>query len=205
MVFLKAIDDSILNTTNDKVNKENILNEISRRSEQRGDSKEVNFTYDLKSGRKIYLTPEEIERLRLRKLAAESEGANAAKGNADTDGAPSREIVVVKAPTVPVWPGTSTEQSYKDWLKKTQAAKVAGGGGKQEAPAPRARFFNAYNRLRNKDLVISVEHCHHCQHHNTTLRHDATEYTKQSDAILKALAKVCCLHITHDVLVRFLI
>lgn len=185
MRFLQAIDDSILNTTNDLANKENIQNELKKRNEQRDANKDVNFTYDLKSGRKIFLTLDEVERIRLRKIeAADAEDVD--KGNDFTaHGSPA-----VKVPTKPMWPGTSTEQSYKDWLRKMQSAKSRSDGKPDNIAAPRARFFNAYPRLRNRDLVVSIEHCHHCQHHNTTLRHDAAEYTKQADSMLKCLSKV---------------
>jgi glutathionyl-hydroquinone reductase len=52
------------------------------------------------------------------------------------------------------------------------------------------RSFNLYKKLEKFDMVIYIEHCHNCQHHNVSVRHDLQEYVRYSDKFLRILGQV---------------
>lgn len=57
-------------------------------------------------------------------------------------------------------------------------------------PNSQPRFYQAYNLLSMGDMIISIEHCHNCEHHCATLRHDASEYVRKADYMLRTLAQI---------------
>ena len=57
-------------------------------------------------------------------------------------------------------------------------------------PNSQPKYYQAYNLLGAGDLVISIEHCYNCEHHCATLRHDALEYVRKADHMLRTLAQI---------------
>jgi hypothetical protein len=160
--------------------------------EQRG-AKEVEmaYTYDLLSGRKITLSQAEANALERRKKLEQYLNVKDISELNETDSSKKKKEgagadVYIPAPTQPEWPGKSTGTSVEKWM---QRMKISRGELPEEAP-PAPRFYSAYNRLQVLDLIISVEHCHNCEHHSMTLRHDAGEYVRNADFMLRCLAQV---------------
>ena len=91
--------------------------------------------------------------------------------------------------TPPAFPGVRTEKSVEQWVKKSIEYRKSEQGVKESEPA-KAKMFGAYRKLGNLDLVISIEHCHNCEFHNISLRHDPEEYITSADSFLRALSKV---------------
>ncbi len=55
---------------------------------------------------------------------------------------------------------------------------------------PQARQFNAYTKLEKHDLIISIEHCVNCEHHNISTRHKCEEYVRNADNFLKICSNI---------------
>jgi hypothetical protein len=159
-------------------------------------SSAIAFTYDLMSGRKVPLTQAQFDALERRSkldalcnMRSVSDLNNDDEDDADAGGKRGRKAAAADAwmpvQTMPEWPGRSTGSSVEKWLQR----KLSRNDVKDAAPPPEPRHYPAYNRLEQLDLVIAVEHCHNCEHHNMTLRHDPKEYLLNADTILRALAE----------------
>ena len=77
--------------------------------------------------------------------------------------------------------------SLEKFVKRMLVARV---GEEILDPNSQPRFYQAYNLLGMGDLIISIEHCHNCEHHCATLRHDAFEYVRKADYMLRTLAQI---------------
>lgn len=173
------------------------------------------FTYDMKSGRRILMSAEEVEaRDRRRELfqlgSAKEVDLKSGGGEGDDGSMPgvpdrnqSRPPIAPYSPppaepTKPNWPGPSTGHSTEGWVKKTRAARdLAAREADLRAAAvaeyTRARSFAAYQKLEVNDIVVSIEHCVNCHCHNVTLRHQPKEYIANADAFLVSVA-----HMAHE-------
>lgn len=97
-------------------------------------------------------------------------------------------------------PSPHIQQEIDSWVNKIRAlreqeAKLVQPPQKQKVvekvvDMKQSRFFGAYNRLDKLDLVFSVEHCHSCEHHSFSLRHDPKGYVSTADATLRMLAQI---------------
>lgn len=152
------------------------------------------YTYDLRTGRKIPLSVAQLqaeERKRqqmamgnigsLTKVEDELMGsAENANKKSNGDQSPSTH----KAE----YPGKRTEKSVEEWLEKMRKHLP---NAKSEACRPiKEMYFEVYQTLDNLDLVISIEHCHNCEHHNVSLRHDPNEYIRYAEDMLRLLGQV---------------
>jgi len=172
------------------------------------------FTYDMKSGRRVLLSAEEIEardrRRELFQLGGAKELELKSGGGGDDGSMPgvpdrhqSRPPLAPYSPppaepTKPNWPGPSTGHSTEGWVKKARAARdlearEAEVRAAAVAEYTRARFFAAYQKLEVNDIVISIEHCVNCHCHNVTLRHQPKEYIANADSFLVSVA-----HMAHE-------
>lgn len=159
--------------------------------------------YDIESGRRILVsTAEHIKEERERKKKAmiitpdEDDlmaGPNANGGNGGYQ--------------APQYPCKRIENSVTDWLKKMEIYRQENSsftshgnkhsknnGHRSKAVAsnlPPARNFQIYQLMEKFDLLISIEHCHNCQHHNVTTRHNPEEYIKLADDCLRNLTEKC--------------
>lgn len=186
-----------------------------------------NFTYDLKSGRRILLSAEEIAERQRRALALASgntieidlvtgAGVGGGGGGGGGGGSGGRPTSPGKSPvdknqacnqsnpnpnpgpTRPEWPGTSTARSTEQWVKKMREERE-GGKDKQNGWKDGGRYLGVYDRMEGGDVILSVEHCHSCAQHNATLRHDAKTYCQQASLILKSLAQVIIPTHSHNI------
>ena len=157
------------------------------------------YTYDMKSGRRILLSIADIERLRCKDAnGIVKDGAEflAAGKEKERQVAPCNSYNSNQQPayTAAAWPSQRTERSVMDYVKKAVESRKADKGLKEVEEMPKPRIFGAYQRLSSMDLVISIEYCHNCQYHNVSLRHDPEEYCCTADAFLRTLGNVtCCL------------
>ena len=146
-------------------------------------SSTVLFTYDLSTGRKVFVNSLEVSRSTASKRSPHKFASN-------------KKMTVPwirPPPTMPEWPGDRLAETSQNWVQRTREirsidAAIAAGVRLNKYDAM-PRFYTAYNRLEPLDLVISVEHCFNCKHHCMTLRHDPKEYIKYADAALLVLAR----------------
>jgi hypothetical protein len=54
---------------------------------------------------------------------------------------------------------------------------------------PNITYFTIYKHMQPQTIIISVEHCHSCEDHPMTLRHNEQEYLDKSEAIIRQLAE----------------
>lgn len=187
------------------------------------------FTYDLKSGRKIWLTPEQIQAIEIQRKKAmlgnihslpdqADENENDYDNNENKVKSPKRPTSAglyrreerptsPPARTEPMWPGQSTEKSVDEWLRKMRRQRLLEevNQNKFNPELLRPRSYHSYNKMQERDIIISIEHCHNCQAHNSTLRHDEAAYENQANSMLKNLAQIvhsCCVAVRVGV-VRF--
>ena len=114
-------------------------------------------------------------------------------------------------PTNPQWPGRSTGSHTEQWIKKkkeeteryqeeqkTINPQVHPPAPTTNKPASKSYIEQyasymthhpCYNNMKARDLVVSVEHCHCCSLHNTTLRHDEDSYRQTAELMLQHLCK----------------
>lgn len=172
------------------------------------------FTYDMKSGRRVLLSADEIDARERRKelyllgaakevdLPAGSEDGHDNMPRAPGQMQPRPPLAPYSPPpaepTKPTWPGPSTGHATDNWIKKQRAARdlearEAEARAAAVAEYNRPRIYPAYSKLGTNDMVISIEHCVNCHCHNVTLRHQPREYIGNADAFLVAVA-----HIAHD-------
>ena len=150
-------------------------------------------TYDWKSGRKILIAQAQAEyeeRKRSKEamdqiLALSDNAVDAMMGGGDN----SRPTSPVKAE----YPSKSISGDVDKWLQRMRRDRY--GERKpppkvEDVPMPEPRFFAAYQKLEDRDLVITIEHCFNCQHHNVTTRHKQDDYVNNSSSFLRALAQM---------------
>ena len=153
------------------------------------------YTYDFRTGRKIPVSQyQEIldELAKQRKLEAIHNLKNVSDlddSGENKDKNINHEQLVPPPPTRAEWPSKSTGQSVEKWMKRIMMERGIGDETSLD-PNAQPRHYRAYSLLEKMDFVISVEHCYNCEHHNTTLRHDAQEYVRQANAIMKKLAQI---------------
>mmetsp|Transcript_10570 Transcript_10570/g.17793 ORF Transcript_10570/g.17793 Transcript_10570/m.17793 type:complete len:340 (+) Transcript_10570:695-1714(+) len=111
-------------------------------------------------------------------------------GGAGTGGAGD----AAAGPTHAVYPTKSIAGDVDKWLgrmrRKRHGAQPEPPMKVEDLPLPEAKYFSAYQKLEERDLVISIEHCHNCQHHNVTTRHKPDEYLRNCSVFLKILAQI---------------
>lgn len=164
-----------------------------------------NYTYDL-NGRKVLLSEEELESIRRRHMKlAENIIDDPIDSLKKVHKVSRREqlledivnnkpiassIAHPAGPTIAAWPSKTTERSAEEYVKKQIDARNLEKGVK-ESIQPKPRMFGAYEKMTSMDLIFSIEHCHNCQFHNISLRHDPLEYINHADTLLRILARVC--------------
>lgn len=145
------------------------------------------YTYDMKSGRRILISQDELNR-KNHKLELGADIADAINNSPTRTKSDSNSFSAVH-PTRPQWPGSSTEWSVDEWLKKQKEMKDRDHNINAPIIA-QPKFYHSYSKLEPKDLIISIEHCYNCNHHNIHTRHDANGYITHADQTLRALALV---------------
>jgi hypothetical protein len=90
-------------------------------------------------------------------------------------------------PTKPDYPCKRIEKNVEQWLKKIQERNEDSARLNQEAVVI---FHPFYSQMEPNDLIISIEHCHSCEHHNVSLRHDPAEYLDKAGKFIKVLANL---------------
>lgn len=89
-------------------------------------------------------------------------------------------------PTIGKYPSRKTEQSVEDYQKRMTQLK------NPEPPIHNpstTRNLSTYRHLEKYDMVLSIEHCHDCENHPMTLRHNSAEYISHADEILRYAAQ----------------
>ena len=173
--------------------------------------KNSRFTYDMRSGRRILMSVAEREAEAIKKEIWDTEiseggvlsGQDVPRPPRATSGGMSvkskdkelDEEFHEKGPTLPQWPGQSTERATENWVRKAREERdVSDLEAKRRAQAVAQyhlpRFFGAYSKLEPLDMVISIEHCFNCQCHNSHLRHNPADYIKNADSFLALIAKM---------------
>lgn len=158
------------------------------------------YTYDMRSGRRIPVSQAEFQAEERRR---KREAMGNIKAMADMDNEPNSARPIrndndyhdnnnnnnhLSGPTRAEWPGKSTGRSVEEYLQRMR--KLRGETDTASTDTPSARYYGAYQKLEKTDLVISVEHCWNCEHHNVSLRHNPHQYVSVSDNFLRSLAQV---------------
>ena len=165
-------------------------------------SNQQQYTYDMKSGRKIPLKQasnnthqnvmtnlDQLQFNQNKQIIHESLKGNEQQAN--------NNIFKPILPSKPEYPCKRIEKSVEEWLKKMQELdKYAADPSYQSSLLnPMANNSNpvivhhpSYTLMEENDLIISVEHCHDCSHHNISLRHDPKEYQEKALKFVKQLA-----------------
>ena len=158
------------------------------------------YTYDMRSGRRIPVSQAELqaEERRRKREAMGNIKAMADMDNEVTSARPTRSNNDndyhdnnhnhLSGPTRAEWPGKSTGRSVEEYLQRMR--KLRGETETSNSETPSARYYGDYQKLEKTDLVISVEHCWNCEHHNVSLRHNPHQYVSISDSFLRSLAQV---------------
>mgnify|MGYP003385484093 FL=1 len=148
--------------------------------DEAGEPQAPTYTYDIQTGR--------------RKLYVEDDIWGVHKAQ--------KEETPVRPPspthTRPDWPGMRTKTSTLEWVRRKKSEVEAARAAERAAtqvrvhtlPLYRALFHPGYMYMEKLDVLVSVEHCVNCEHHNTTLRHDADEYAKRANEALAACAQI---------------
>jgi hypothetical protein len=170
-------------------------------------------TYDWKSGRRILISEAqmEYEERRRNKEAMEhvlaiSDAEMDALMGAGTGGGGGASGKAM-SPTKAEYPSKSISGDVDKWLarmrrqrftEKRSASGGIGGGGSgsggsnptEEQVLPEPRYFGGYQKLQDRDLIISIEHCYDCYLHCTTTRHKQDEYVNNASTFLRLLAQL---------------
>ena len=103
---------------------------------------------------------------------------------------------LAELPPTPIWPGIRTQSSTLEWVRKmrdtreAEELKIKTKKTLLTLPLYKPLFQQAYMFMERGDILVSVEHCVNCDHHNTTLRHDSQEYPVRADGALKVCAQM---------------
>lgn len=169
------------------------------------------FTYDIKSGRRIPLVD------RIRNAAAPSQtpaiGVDSLEEKVKASSCQRRPSSPISS-CAPAYPGRSIGRSSDDWVRRhrenieltpsssshvkpfrvAKSVEHAISSGSSALPLEEVLkkylkpvVYSFYSSLEPWDMLISIEHCHHCQHHNFSLRHDENEYVRKSEAFLQSV------------------
>jgi hypothetical protein len=170
------------------------------RCEEKGE-----YTYDLKSGRRILLSKAAKEEMARRQMERALEQVKEASTH-DFDSQSERKVKKNLPGSnhhemvVPAKLPARLERSVNEWVKKSrETLKESNENRKVKRALTDAakskflipRFYGAYNRLAKRDLVITIEHCHSCSEHDTNTRHVASKYTTMADFTLKMISEIC--------------
>jgi hypothetical protein len=148
------------------------------------------YTYDLTSGRRILVTQAEHDR-ELREQAKKTLGNlnHITKDEDDFMGGgldSQHKLNVNGRPSHPEYPCKRIETSAEEWVKKNRLIAAV---DKPVAEMPSAKPLFFYQQMNQLDIVFSIEHCHNCEHHQITTRHNPLEYKKNADEFLRILAQ----------------
>ena len=163
-----------------------------RCSAQKRNQQEVGqlFTYDTWTGRRV-LRREIAQLIDQRKQRGQHRSITPQEmysaGDAENDGHACSEDWSRPNRTMAEFPGIHTAKSYEMYLQKMYSIRHPTEKDPYEY-LDKARLFRFYNLLKPLDIVISVEHCHSCDQHPTTLRHKTGEYRKHANQVLRSLA-----------------
>lgn len=155
-------------------------------------------TYDWRSGRKILLSQAQVE-YEERKRSKEAMGNILAISENDVDtlmgggGGGGGGGVRDGSPTKAEYPSKSISGDVDKWLQRMRRERYGESKSTskmEDLPLPEPRYFAAYQKMEDRDLIITIEHCHNCQHHNVTTRHKEEEYVNHSSTFLRVLAQI---------------
>ena len=93
----------------------------------------------------------------------------------------------------PTSPGVSGRNAQSIDMFVQKMKKLREGAEVTSPPAKErdtARPLPCYDTMQPLDIIISVEHCVHCELHNKTVRHNAVEYEQRSSDVLRYLVEV---------------
>lgn len=149
-------------------------------------------TYDWKSGRKILIAQAQAE-YEERKRNKEAMDNILALSDTAVDALMGGDHSRPTSPVKAEYPSKSISGDVDKWLQRMRRDRY----GERKAPPkvedvqmPEPRYFAAYQKLEDRDLVITIEHCYNCQHHNVTTRHKQDDYVNNSSSFLRALAQM---------------
>eukprot|EP01038_Epipyxis_sp_PR26KG_P004554 gene4554-6426_t len=170
-----------------------------------GDYSSDLYTYDMRSGRRILLSDAQrimIEQKRNKEIMGNIMAISDMRPTTTNGNNYGKMSPPPPGPTISEYPGKRTQDSVMAWLQKKNSQTMANDSGsnhphnnnnpnaKQPSELPNPRQFSAYSKLDNLDLIISIEYCHSCEHHNKSTRHNPDEYAKNSDIFLKVVAQI---------------
>jgi hypothetical protein len=153
------------------------------------------YTYDWKSGRRVLLSVAQLEaeeRKRSKEAMSnimaitdnEVDALMGGGGGKTRPGSPGGK---------PNYPSKSISGDVDKWLQRMRRERhgeVKPPTKPEDAAMPEPRYFAAYQKLQDRDLIITIEHCHNCAHHNVTTRHKQDEYANNSCSFLRVLAQI---------------
>ncbi len=123
--------------------------------------------------------------------------------------------------SLPQWPGYNTGQRTDAWIKRARKeiliekfskikdkrvshssnqalSELASQSNQMLNFRTSAEFDDLSKNIESLDLIIAIEHCHSCEHHQMGLRHDPHQYVQRADSFLKILtniahsSRLCC-------------
>lgn len=144
------------------------------------------YTYNPESGRRI-LKVEFEEYLKKKKKESEILNNYDQFFNSDKEKGKTN----ISKPIRSEFPGKRIEKSVVDYVFKMNQIREPVDESKVTMTPQK---FSIYNHLKPLDLLISIEFCHNCHHHNVSLRHDADEYLKNCNNFLVFISNFCYLN-----------
>lgn len=146
---------------------------------------EIVYSYDMRSGRRIVLSKDDVMRIdKLRRAENNGDVRNMSDLERNIQ---QQRVMEAKPPscTRPMWPGYSTEKSATSWIERMRVLNKTSTPKESNSASP--VMYIAYTRMETFDLILSIEHCTNCQHHNISLRHDEVEYRSHADAAIQTV------------------
>jgi hypothetical protein len=175
-------------------------------------SSHANYTYDLISGRKIPVKEtnnvynqqhiltnlDQLQFNQNKQVIQDSLYPNERKkeNHHNTGGSSS-------LPLKPEYPCKRIEQSVDEWLKRMRelnrleadphyhsdllTANVPTSFASSSS-SPVIVYHPAYEIMEEHDIILSIEHCHNCEHHNVSLRHNSKEYIEKAQSLMKTFS-----------------
>ena len=173
--------------------------ELTRRRGEGQGQVDTQYTYDATSGRRVLLGELEALQRRRQKLLESGVIGKTTLGAQHVLTAQERKDIEHKKtqamlhapaePTTSQFPGHRTEKSvevFNSKMKSFRDPAVVDPLAYLDRPVS----FSAYHSMDPMDIIVSVEHCHNCEYHNTTLRHKPSEYIAQAEDMLDHLVGV---------------
>ena len=100
-------------------------------------------------------------------------------------------------PTRPEWPSKTTERSVEQFIEAQVIARKGIDVHKEKKKEETVKRYLGgshynwvYGQASDYDLVLSVEICHSCQYHASSLRHNPMDYVNKANAVLQHLCKL---------------